>query len=889
MIRHALIWLCLFHSLAVYAQDKLEIFNIPANPPVIPYCKGDVPIADHIQIEGRSLDQENDGIKVSISNYIKGEDTLVFKGTGSLTAAWNNDKGEMVFTGKASAAEYLQAVKKVFYRNLAARPTPGNRNLSVTLSDADYLPHTGHFYRYIASQGIWWSAARNQAAAMTYNGLRGYLATITSQIENDFIWDKTKGVGWIGASDEGAEGVWRWVTGPEAGTQFWQGNGSGNPVNGMYSNWNTGEPNNTQKSWGEGENYAHINMNPSSRPRSWNDLPDRSDGPNSQWYYSQGFIVEFGGMPGDPVLRLTATQAIRIDKVPFSGQRDFEICAGEQVRLNLSASGDFHYSWSPAQNISSPNAPDPVVNPSASVTYRAIGEYGGVCRDTAFFHVSVNPLPESLLKDTYALCEDGSVTLDPGDHVSYLWNTGETGRTLQVSTPGTYSVTIRNERCSARPVAAVYPSPRPRLNYDVGDTLVCGPFSTVFGFELTGGTSIAESRTPGMNISGASTGKPELKVNSYGSYAVNLKMTNSDGCRFDSLISLSFRHQPTALFNIDSSSCYGYNLQVEYRGDVQNDAVFSWFSADTLFSEGINLKRDTIPLGKGANISRSVWLTVNEQGCTARSSGVNVKIKPDLDLIMDRTEGCSPLEVKFTALTNPGVVRWFWDFGDTSGYQPKDAIHLYRNQSAQEKVWPVSLRVEDNKGCRNEMTLLNAVKVFPEPVADFTYTPEVVYIRDPQVTFENRSLNATEYSWDFGDGSPASQELSPRHSFGSLGFFDVALTAKNDFGCTNQFTGRLAVVFDRLFPPNAFSPNSIKEEDREFRLYSDGILEEGYLLRIFNRWGELVFESRTPELGWDGKMKNGDFAPGGVYTWVLQYLDFRESRHNQQGTVTLLF
>jgi len=127
MIRHALIWLCLFLSVAAYAQDKLEIFNIPANPPVIPYCKGDVRIADHIQIEGRNLDQANDGIKVSISNYIKGEDTLVYKGTGSLSAAWNNDKGEMVFTGQAPAAQYLDAIKNVVYRNLAAdsrKPQP---------------------------------------------------------------------------------------------------------------------------------------------------------------------------------------------------------------------------------------------------------------------------------------------------------------------------------------------------------------------------------------------------------------------------------------------------------------------------------------------------------------------------------------------------------------------------------------------------------------------------------------------------------------------------------------------------------------------------------------------------------------------------------------------
>jgi gliding motility-associated-like protein len=60
-------------------------------------------------------------------------------------------------------------------------------------------------------------------------------------------------------------------------------------------------------------------------------------------------------------------------------------------------------------------------------------------------------------------------------------------------------------------------------------------------------------------------------------------------------------------------------------------------------------------------------------------------------------------------------------------------------------------------------------------------------------------------------------------------------------------------------------------------------------LLIFNRWGQVIFESNSQENGWDGTMKNGDFAPAGVYSWVIEYYDFLGRKHKQQGTVTLLF
>jgi hypothetical protein len=157
---------------------------------------------------------------------------------------WNPDAGFLELLGAGNAAELEEAVRLVFYENLQKLPAADTRIFSISLLDSDYLPYTRHFYRYIMKLDISWTEARDSAARMEYYGLQGYLATITSAIENDFIWTKTDGVGWIGASDAEMEGDWKWVTGPETGTLFWRGNASGYRVNGQYSNWASGEPNN---------------------------------------------------------------------------------------------------------------------------------------------------------------------------------------------------------------------------------------------------------------------------------------------------------------------------------------------------------------------------------------------------------------------------------------------------------------------------------------------------------------------------------------------------------------------------------------------------------------------------------------------------------------------
>ncbi|MBM3403341.1 MAG: T9SS type A sorting domain-containing protein [Bacteroidetes bacterium] len=258
---------------------------------------------------------------VQITNFVSGQDQLGIDGATSGTIngiaySFNSSTGILALTNTASAANYQATLRLVTYKNVSNSPNTTTRAISMSL---------GHFYEYI-SGAINWTNANTAAAARTYFGLPGYLATITSATENATCQSTASGNNaWIGASDAASEGVWRWVTGPEAGIQFWQGNWTGNPVNGMYSNWNSGEPNNS----GGVEHYGHI-----WNTGTWNDY---LGGTNT----ISGYLAEYGGMPGDPAPGIFANGNVTLG---YS-----QSCAGNALAFD----GGANYVSLPAINFNS--------------------------------------------------------------------------------------------------------------------------------------------------------------------------------------------------------------------------------------------------------------------------------------------------------------------------------------------------------------------------------------------------------------------------------------------------------------------------------------------------------------------------------------------------------
>ncbi|WP_025665992.1 C-type lectin domain-containing protein [Aquimarina megaterium] len=266
-------------------------------------------------------DTTADEISIQISSgYVNGQDLLTLTGSHpNITSSWNATEGRLFLTGPATFAEFEAAILAVVYSANASSP-PELKEFSIVIGNALFLPETGHFYEFVPDTGIRWDDARDDAATRTYFGLQGYLATLTSAAEAAFAGSQITGNGWIGANDEAAEGQWTWVTGPEAGTLFWTGNQTGSVVPGEFAFWNNGEPNNAGN-----EDYAHITAPGIGIPNSWNDLPI-AGGTAGGAYESQGYIVEYGGMPGDIPLQISGVTRLRIScSVITNRQRTYRV------------------------------------------------------------------------------------------------------------------------------------------------------------------------------------------------------------------------------------------------------------------------------------------------------------------------------------------------------------------------------------------------------------------------------------------------------------------------------------------------------------------------------------------------------------------------------------
>ena len=267
------------------------------------------------------------GSSVSINaGFNSAQDSLKINGATSgtftsstsqaITYAYNSSTGVMTLSGTATQASYQEALRAVQYVNSSDNPDTTARSIEVTagtmLAWRD-SSNVVHFYEYIKADGtggttrLDWADAKTAAAAKNFAGYQGYLVTVTSQGESDFLKTKLPGSSWMGGTDStanwtGANGQsfstsednWYWVTGPEAGTKFWTGNSGGSAPAGVFANWYSADPNNGGL-FGN-EDYASIMPGGNA---TWNDLNIPNYGTFLGVNYDiNGYLVEYTSTVG---------------------------------------------------------------------------------------------------------------------------------------------------------------------------------------------------------------------------------------------------------------------------------------------------------------------------------------------------------------------------------------------------------------------------------------------------------------------------------------------------------------------------------------------------------------------------------------------------------------
>ena len=275
----------------------------------------------------------------------------------------------------------------------------------------------------------------------------------------------------------------------------------------------------------------------------------------------------------------------------------------------------------------------------------------------------------------------------------------------------------------------------------------------------------------------------------------------------------------------------------------------------------------------------TITLQLDEDFCTSHDT-VHVYIQPVApvaDFSADPPNGCVPLKVNFTNLTlygDPDAYVWYFGEGEGTSRSENPTYTYY-----QPGTYTVRLEATNSSGVTDIVVKRFLIEAYTVPHADFTVRPEKVKLPDDPIYTSNFSYEADTYFWQFGDGA-TSTEFEPVHVYTDTGRYDISLIATTEKGCADT------VVYDNIVKvedgneiriPNAFTPNL--DGPTGGNRYNDGRndvffpVTEGviaYHMQIYNRWGELLFDTNDSGKGWDGYY-NGKICPPDVYIYKIDF------------------
>jgi gliding motility-associated-like protein len=293
-----------------------------------------------------------------------------------------------------------------------------------------------------------------------------------------------------------------------------------------------------------------------------------------------------------------------------------------------------------------------------------------------------------------------------------------------------------------------------------------------------------------------------------------------------------------------------------------------------------------------------IFTVIVSDSCTTPTKTVSVMTDwADLVLptyIVNDSVGCFDKIKPFITNTTPSLGNMshvHWDFGDGNTF---DSPFSYQIDHAYDApgLYDITLTVTDQYGCEWD-TIMGDYQIDAHgyPTADFVWNPNPTDYLNAEITFNNQSVGNVFNEWLFiTDAAYTSNVFDPVFQFpqNQPGDYDVTLTVTNKHGCRDSIT-KIVVIDDvfLFYIPTAFTPDGDGLNDN-FKVVGEGLDLSNFKMSIFNKWGELVFESSNPDIGWDGTYK-GSLVPDGVYVWKIDAKEAHSSViQRKDGYITIV-
>ena len=456
---------------------------------------------------------------------------------------------------------------------------------------------------------------------------------------------------------------------------------------------------------------------------------------------------------------------------------------------------------------------------------------------------------------------------------TYDWSNNQTTQDIQTLPAGPYEVIVTDSLLCTDTLQVTLTQPQAPLDvtFMIENVKCYGDSTGTIEATILGGTAPYSFTW--------STIDSTLFIDSLpaGSYAISI--IDSNNCTYSETALVTQPQAPlSAIYTDVQPQCFGYSdgqLILTTTGGTPG-YQYDWTTGDS-----------TSIIDSLATGNYSVLIT-DTNNCTFTLDcflGEPAQIQPSFD--SDILSGCSPLVVEFFN-TSDADFNCEWTFGDSLSYSGCEDVVITFDTGG---VYDVHLTAYDANGCFNDVTYTDYITVYQTPYASLTATPTLLFPESPITTILNTSTPADFYIWNMGVGDPDEMYFEPgdyQYPINIADTFMITLYAITTEGCAD--TAYQQILFNNdpfYYVPNTFIPDGDNRNDVWTPVFSNLENVKKYNLQVFNRWGELVFESTDPTNGWNGTY-HGEKCQDGTYTWKMQFTWYDRRIYDKTGHVNLL-